>query len=187
MGELCVGVEDVEEAVGDAAVEGADRWLILFDGVAVGAVVEADRDLFVVAGADAWLKAECGERCQEWVLGGLGLVGCEFAADLASGVLDRSQAGSACGDRACEPAREVAVAAGCAAAGPGVGCDGPEVAGSSSWPGLAGAREQPVAFEALEMDAHAVGVQGDAVGEFGGGRWSSELAEQPKQVRSGRL
>ena len=177
-------VEYVEQSACDAAVQRADRRLVLKHGVAVGAVRKTDRHGRVAIDRHGRLEPERRQRAHEGVGAGRG-VGCrEFSADCSAGGLDRAQARAARRDRATQPTREILIPAWRLTSRPGARRDRPAIARSSTRPRLARAHDEAVALHAVQMNPHAVWMQVEMLGELDRRRRATELAEQPKELRA---
>ena len=108
-----LGVEDVEQAAGDPAVQGADRRLVLDDRFGVGTVVQADGQRRVVVRHRCVVGSRVLQARSRAVHGRCcGSVGASSRPICSAGRLDRPQAWSTGRERAAEPAREVVIAAG---------------------------------------------------------------------------
>jgi hypothetical protein len=108
----------------------------------------------------------------------------KFASDLAPGPLDVTNAGRARGQRPDQPAGELRVARRALAAGLGVGVDRPEGPRPPAAATLGLPEQQPGLVHALKMQADAVGMKLQELGELVGARRPSQLAEQLEQARA---
>lgn len=180
-------LEDVEEAASDALVKGADDGLVLVHRGAIWAVAQTDRDLIGTPVGDERPKPERGEAPLKRSRIVVGLVGSELSADFPPSVLDLAQTAVPVLERARQPAAEILICAWGAPPGLSIWGDRPGIRGTTACLPDAGSFDQPRFREPLQMQANAVRVQTEPLGELSGLHRTLELGEEGEQARSGRL
>jgi hypothetical protein len=189
-GEFRVGGDDVKQAARDAAVKCADGRLVLAYGITVGAIAQSIRQPSGGIDLATRLKAKRDESGVHALLGRAGLdrvLGTEVASDLPSGRLNGAQAGPAAGDGSCQPAAQVGVPGRWLSVWLCVRRDEPHVARSPWALSSALARHETGFAEALEMQAHAVGMQAEPFGQLLGAGGPAEIAQEREKPCTGRL
>jgi hypothetical protein len=181
------GSEPVEQAAGEAAVQRADDVLVLAHGVAVRAVAQPAAQPSLRPRVELGLKPQRREHVADRLLGRRRSSRGEFLADLAAGGLDLAQARGRRGNRAGEPASERAIGVRRVAAGPGGRGDRPFVARAAARPRDAAVNHQAGIAHPVQVRAHAVGMQGEPLGELVGGGRPAEVAKERKQPPPRRL
>src|SRR5215212_2999354 len=168
----------------------ADGRLVLAYGIAVGAIAQSIRQPSGGIDLAPRLKAKRHQSGVHALFGRTGLkrgLGTQVATDLPSGRLDGAQAGPAGSDGSRQPAAQIGVPGWWLAGRSCVRRDDPHVA-RSPWalPGPL-ARHETGFAEALEMQAHAVGMQAKPLGQLVGAGGPAEIAQEREQPRTGRL
>jgi hypothetical protein len=108
--------------------------------------------------------------------------GCELAPDAATSALEVAHARLAVDQRPHKPAPEIGVGGGWIATGLRVGAHGPQAARPATALTLALSPQQPRVEQALEMDAHAVWVEVDPLGELVRAHRTPQMGQQGEQA-----
>src|SRR5215212_5547711 len=168
----------------------ADGRLVLAYRIAVGAIAQSICQPSGGIDLAARLKAKRDESGVHALLGRAGLerlLGTEVGADLPSGRLDGAQAGPAASDGACQPAPQVGVPGRWLSVWLCVRRDEPHVARSPWALSTALARHETGFAEALEVQAHAIGMQAKLFGQLLGPGRPAEIAQEREEARASRL
>jgi hypothetical protein len=111
----------------------------------------------------------------------------ELATDLPSGRLHGAQAGPPGGERPRQPAAQIDVARRWLAARSCVRGDDPHVTGPAAALGLPLTGDEAGLAKAFQVDADAVGMQAEPLGQLVGSGGPAEIAQQHEELGASRL